>query len=383
VNGFRIPIPYLVKDLTEMMHDPSPPIFPDNNTFPASINMDFNREEDADIIACVPEDNAYWWNRRVPTSVALQEKNLEFPQVTRQVINEHFRYFYHGVSHCFYNVFSQLTMLRKAVKVQLDGLMATGLSPKKTGDKFSVHGLAERPPAPVPQVSTVPAASQKIAASPAASDNPNLPTPISKATANIPLCPNCIPRQETLVAAFEQLRAAQHRVNAAITLGKEAVERSNAKIGAYDSLYNIYQKYGKPFQDGDRLPAEYMRDYPRHTHEDAIREGTRRRKEEERHKKEAKGKTSKKYDAGEEDRARPKRLDRGRPKPTRKQSVKHDRGHASTSRRSLPSDNGDESNETIPEKFRDSDRQFSDEESYNDDSEVDADWEMDPDADEE
>ena len=128
---------------------------------------------------------------------------------------------------------------------------------------------------------------------------------------------------------------AQRCVNAAITLGKEAVECSNAKLGAYDSLYNVYRKYGKPFQDGDCLPEEYMRDYPRHTHEDAICEGMHRRKEEERQKKEAKGKTSKKYDAGEEDRARPQRVDRGRPKPTRKQSAKRDCGHASTSRQTM------------------------------------------------
>ena len=53
MHGFRIPIPYLVKDLTEMTHEPIPLILPDNNTMPGSINMDFNREEDLDIIGSV------------------------------------------------------------------------------------------------------------------------------------------------------------------------------------------------------------------------------------------------------------------------------------------------------------------------------------------
>ena len=266
------------------------------------------------------------------------------------------------------NVFSQLTILWKAVKVQREDLIQTGPSPKKTRDKFSVHGLAERPAAPVPRLSTVPAASQKIAASPAASDDPNLTTPSTKPTVNTPLCPNCIPRQETLVAAFEKLRAAQRHVNSAIIVGKEAVERSNAKLGAYDSV----SRWGLPARGN-------MRDYPRHTHEDAIREGTRRRKEEEEHRKKAKGKMSTKSDAGEEERARSKRgVDRGRPK--------HDRGHGSTSRRSSPLDIGEETDETVPDQF-DIDRQISDESSssnvHNNDSEVDANWELDPDAEEE
>ena len=177
--------------------------------------------------------------------------------------------------------------------------MTTGLSPN-TDDKFSVPGLAERPPAPVPQASTFPAASEQTAMLPAESEDANCNTN-SNAPVDNPLCPNCTPCQETLVAAFEQLRAAQHRVNMAITLGKEAVERSNAKIGAYDSLYNVYLKYGKPFQDGDRLPKEYMKDYPRHNHEDAIREGTLRRKQQEEHQRKGKGKVTRKFDEAEED----------------------------------------------------------------------------------
>ena len=48
---------------------------------PASINMDFNREEDLDIIRSITKDHAYWWNRQILESVALEE-DLEFPEVT-------------------------------------------------------------------------------------------------------------------------------------------------------------------------------------------------------------------------------------------------------------------------------------------------------------
>jgi len=235
-----------------------------------------------------------------------------------------------------------------------------------------------------------PAASEQTAMLPAESEDANCNTN-SNAPVDNPLCPNCTPRQETLVAAFEQLRAAQHRVNMAITLGKEAVERSNAKIGAYDSLYNVYRKYGKPFQDGDRLPKEYMKVYPRHNHEDAIREGTRRRKQQEEHQRKGKGKVTRKSDEAEEDRGQFKRpeIARGRGKGT-----VISRGHAKrggindgnglTALRSVPPDNGEVSDESIPDGFRDSDPQCSDKESsinfYDGDSEADGDWELDPDA---
>ena len=254
----------------------------------------------------------------------------------------------------------------------------------KTQDKFSIPGLAERPPPPVPQVSAFPAASTTASLPAASDDPPNIPS--SQSPVHTPSCSNCIPRQETLVAAFQQLRAAQRRVNSAIILGKEAVERSNAKIGAYDSLYTVYQKYGKPFQDGDRLPEEFMRDYPRHDHEDAIREGTRLRQEKGEDKRQRKGKASKKSDGGEEDRGQPKRagIDRGHPNSGGTKSAKRVRGHPST-RRSVPSDNGEESEETIPDEFRDSEHQRSEDSSvnlYDGDSEADGDWELDPDADE-
>jgi hypothetical protein len=246
---------------------------------------------------------------------------------------------------------------------------------------------------------------------PAESEDANCNTN-SNAPVDNPLCPNCTPRQETLVAAFEQLRAAQHRVNMAITLGKEAVERSNAKIGAYDSLYNVYRKYGKPFQDGDRLPKEYMKVYPRHNHEDAIREGTQRRKQQEEHQRKGKGKVTRKSDEVEEHRGQLRDgIVRGRAKHpgmargsgtqpgmargsgtqpgmargsgtqpgmacgsgtesgmargsgTQSRIARgHSKrggidGHGLTPRRSVPPDNGEVSDESIPDGFRDSDPQ--------------------------
>ena len=156
------------------------------------------------------------------------------------------------------------------------------------GQRIKLPGLAPRPPPPVPQASALPVAS-KTSAFPAASEAtqasalpeatsavsaaseetckiPSLNTPVET-----PACPNCIQRQRTLVAAFEQLQAAKQQVKAAIILGKEAVERSNARIGAYESLYTIYKSHGMPFEHGDRLPKEFMRDYPRHKYVDAIR----------------------------------------------------------------------------------------------------------------
>jgi len=213
-----------------------------------------------------------------------------------------------------------------------------------------------------------------------------------------------------LVAAFKQLWVAQHRVNTAITLGKEAVEHSNAKIGAYDSLYNVYLKYGKPFQDGDRLPKEYMKDYPRHNHEDAIREGTWRRKQQEEHQRKGKGKVTRKSDEVEEHRRQLKRdgivrghakcpaIARGsgtQPGIARGSGTQpgiargHSKrggidGHGLTARWSVPPDNREVSDESIPDGFQDSDPQRSEDESsinlYDGDSEADGDWELDPDA---
>jgi len=94
VNGFRIPIPYLIKDLGDMINSPFPLELPKHYTLPASINMDFNSEEDIDVLESIPGDYSYWWKSRVPmskTSPAGQGQSAAtVPRVTRDVIDKHF-----------------------------------------------------------------------------------------------------------------------------------------------------------------------------------------------------------------------------------------------------------------------------------------------------
>jgi len=59
VNGFRIPIPYLIKDLGDMIASPFPLSLPKDYTLPGSINMDFNSEEDIDVLGCLPRDEDF------------------------------------------------------------------------------------------------------------------------------------------------------------------------------------------------------------------------------------------------------------------------------------------------------------------------------------
>lgn len=47
-------------------------------------------------------------------------------------------------------------------------------------------------------------------------------------------------------------------------MGKEAAERSAARVGAYDVLQRVLLKHGLPFKDGDKLPREYQDLFPRH-----------------------------------------------------------------------------------------------------------------------
>jgi len=54
-------------------------------------------------------------------------------------------------------------------------------------------------------------------------------------------------------------------------MGKEAAERSAARVGAYDVLQTVQAKYGVPFQDSDRLPLEYQEYFPRHERRDEFK----------------------------------------------------------------------------------------------------------------
>jgi len=96
VHGFRIEIPYLVKDLADMM-DGGPS--PDDNTLPASINMDFNGNEDHKILASTPKF-CYWWEKPVLSEGETDSSGSsveDVPRVTREVTDAHFKAFWEGV----------------------------------------------------------------------------------------------------------------------------------------------------------------------------------------------------------------------------------------------------------------------------------------------
>ena len=97
VNGFRIPIPYLIKDLGDLISSPFPLELPKHYTLPASINMDFNNEKDGEILDCLPGDYSYWWKLRVPITDQSPAEDRQsaamVPRVTRDVISKHFAEF--------------------------------------------------------------------------------------------------------------------------------------------------------------------------------------------------------------------------------------------------------------------------------------------------
>jgi len=220
VNGFRIPIPYLIKDLGDMIASPFPLSLPKDYTLPGSINMDFNSEEDIDVLGCLPGDYSYWWKVRVPCSdespAVAGPSTAMVPRVTRHIIDAHFADYCDLVCTQFSRI-PQLTKIKcKMFPKTREILIKDG--PLYDPVKPEVPGLAPRPPPPIPRVSV----------SPAGSDRPAPST-----------CHNCAALQKTLVLAFDQLWAAQTHVKAAIIVGREAVEHSNARSGGYDALYCI------------------------------------------------------------------------------------------------------------------------------------------------
>lgn len=78
-------IPYLLRDLTDIFTDIAAPAMPQYHTLPASINMDFNAEEDAEILEQTKE-HCYWW------------KTVPGQRLTRKIIDDHFYEYYHVVS---------------------------------------------------------------------------------------------------------------------------------------------------------------------------------------------------------------------------------------------------------------------------------------------
>jgi len=117
--------------------------------------------------------------------------------------------------------------------------------------KAPVPGLAPRPPPPLPTTFTT-------------------TTAIDTNGSPVPTCASCAPLREALRQAHEQLLSAQTRINGAIILGKEAIQRSSVKVGAYDILDQVFRKHGIPFEDGRPLPDEYKNYVPVHKYEAGI-----------------------------------------------------------------------------------------------------------------
>ncbi|KAF8961701.1 hypothetical protein BDZ97DRAFT_1759716 [Flammula alnicola] len=319
VNGFRIQIPYLLKDLSDMILETNPPRQPEANTLPASINMDFNADQDVEILGCT-KDYCYWW--KSPVSEA------EVPRVNRQIIQAHFKDFFTTVTHKH--------------MAQMEALGSTrNIQHKNIGD---VPGLAARPPPPAP---LAPPAN-------ATHGTPeDLSTPAVPGSA--PTCRSCAPLRETLLVAFDRLQSVQTRVNGAVILGKEAAERSAARVGAYNILDQVYSKHGIPFQDGDSLPEEYQNIFPRHEHHDGILNGIKLRAQ-------AKQQASAEAEG-----------------PWQSDGSPSAAGRPANSAASNTNDSEAESVESIPSQFRSHDSDGSDEHNLsNDDSEGDSgNWELD------
>lgn len=66
---------------------------PENNTFPAALNTEFNKEEDNELLASTNE-HCYWWKEE-------HSLNVSLPQITRHDTFNHFVEFYNNVSELF------------------------------------------------------------------------------------------------------------------------------------------------------------------------------------------------------------------------------------------------------------------------------------------
>src|SRR6266699_6347439 len=259
-HGFRIEIPYLVKDMADMMYDLHGGPSPDDNTLPASINMDFNANRDRKILASTPKF-CYWWEKPVLSKGEHDSSGSsmeDFPRVTREVTEAHFKAFWEGVrisSHIVsfqfnYDISQQSTHVKRG-GIKDRGRMNVDMKPP-------IPGLAPRPPPPM-------AAALETHLSPHADGSPKH------------ACPSCTPLREALRQAYDQLLSAQTRIGGAIILGKEAIERSTARVGVYEILDRIHRDHGIPFQDGCSLPEQYTNRFPLHKYEDGIEKGTQGR----------------------------------------------------------------------------------------------------------
>jgi hypothetical protein len=79
-----------VKDTADMLDSINTPNIPEDNTLPASINVEFTAQDDANILATT-KDYCYWW--KLPPG-----GEEETPRVTRHIISCHFRDYFKVVS---------------------------------------------------------------------------------------------------------------------------------------------------------------------------------------------------------------------------------------------------------------------------------------------
>jgi len=136
---------------------------------------------------------------------------------------------------------------------------------KNIGKYPEVPGLTVSPPIPAaPRQSND--APYSAPAAPRGPGSPGLSDPAVLAP-----CARCASLEATISLTFEKLRSAQRFIDGAIIMGKEAAERSAARVGAYDVLQTVQAKYGVPFQDSDRLPLEYQEYFPRHARRDEFK----------------------------------------------------------------------------------------------------------------
>ena len=139
-NGFRIQVPYLLKDLADMMYDVDRPRLPEDNTMPGSINMDFNGEEDHNILASTKEF-CYWWNvPRVSDVDVVSEEEL--PRVTCSVTAAHFIVFLKNISIPL-SLPTLSSICSQSTAVQLEKVRKEGK--KFVEPRLPVPGLASRP----------------------------------------------------------------------------------------------------------------------------------------------------------------------------------------------------------------------------------------------
>jgi len=196
---------------------------------------------------------------------------------------------------------------------------------------------------------------------------PPLPTSLASKVAHnttgspIPTCPNCALLREVLRQAHEQLVSAQTRINASITLGKEAIERSSVRVSAYEILDRVRRRHGIPFEDGHSLPDEYTKHFPVHKYDDGILRGTKDRAAEVEH------------TADAEEAMQFQSLERS-----------HSDGDHCAGNPALSSESTEESDESVPPGFspRSSQRSGNEgsENAWDEDSDDNRDWELDPQA---